>query len=102
MLTSLLLESDITYEQLAMMIKDPSYLASMSRSTVERLYCDPELQLNVYPSERKFICLAWCQSSKISLHRIRENLILYQLWKENFQKRIILLKGDLEQSLFGL
>ncbi|CAF1487982.1 unnamed protein product [Adineta ricciae] len=54
-----------------MMVKDPSYLASMSRSTVERLDYESELQLNV-------------------------------LWKKNFQKRIIPLKADLEESQFGL
>jgi thioester reductase-like protein len=34
------------------------------------------------------------QSSMNPLDRIRENLLFYKIWKEDFQERIIPLQGD--------
>jgi len=58
--------------------------------------------LAIYPSNCKFICLVRCESSVNPLDRIRENMIFYQIWKEDYQERLIPLRGDLAKTSFGL
>ncbi|CAF1312551.1 unnamed protein product [Adineta steineri] len=58
--------------------------------------------LHKYPADCKFICLVRCQSSMDPMNRIRENLLFLHLWQDNFQERIIPLRGDLAQIKFGL
>jgi len=36
------------------------------------------------------------------LNRIRDTMLFYQIWKEDYQERIIPLRGDLAKSSFGL
>jgi fatty acid CoA ligase FadD9 len=58
--------------------------------------------LSVYPRECKFICLVRCESMTNPLDRIQQNMLFYQIWKEDFQNRIIPLQGDLAKIRFGL
>jgi fatty acid CoA ligase FadD9 len=58
--------------------------------------------LTVYPSNCKFVCLVRCESSMNPLDRIQNNMLFYQIWKENYEERIIPLRGDLAKSSFGL
>ncbi|CAF3631409.1 unnamed protein product [Adineta steineri] len=58
--------------------------------------------LRVYPFDCKFVCLVRCESSATALDRIRKNMLFYQIWEENYEKRIIPLKGDLAKTYFGL
>ena len=58
--------------------------------------------LTVYRSECKFVCLVRCTSSTKALDRIRETMLFYKIWKDDYQDRIIALQGDLAQSCFGL
>jgi hypothetical protein len=57
--------------------------------------------LKVYPQDCKFACLVRCKPSTNPLDRIRNNMIFFQLWKEEFQERIIALQGDLAKDRFG-
>jgi fatty acid CoA ligase FadD9 len=134
---SALLQPNITLQQLASVIKDPSQIPSMSQSIVSQLLNDAELDLDitvgkcknttaspstifvsgstgfvgvfllaellsVYPSECKFVCLVRCESLTNALDRIKQNMVFYQIWKEEFQTRIIPLQGDLSKTCFGL
>jgi thioester reductase-like protein len=58
--------------------------------------------LSVYPSECKLVCLVRCESMANPLDRIRQNMLFHQIWKEDFQNRIIPLQGDLAKTRFGL
>ncbi|CAF3354563.1 unnamed protein product [Rotaria socialis] len=58
--------------------------------------------LTTYPSKCKFVCLVRCESSKNSLDRIRKNMLFYQIWKDEYEQRIIPLQGDLGKNHFGL
>ncbi|CAF2945168.1 unnamed protein product [Rotaria sp. Silwood2] len=58
--------------------------------------------LKIYPSSCKFVCLVRCESLVNPLDRIRENMIFYQIWKEDYHERIIPLRGDLAKTYFGL
>ncbi|CAF1239198.1 unnamed protein product [Rotaria sp. Silwood1] len=132
---NILLQPQMTLQQLVTVIKDPSQM--FSHSIVEQLLKDSELLLNItigkckntvvspsvvfitgttgfvgafllaellliYPSECKFICLVRCKSLTNLLDRIRQNMLFYKIWKEDFQERIIPLQGDLEKTNFGL
>ena len=58
--------------------------------------------LNVYSSKCKFICLVRCESSIDPLNRILDNMLFYQVWKDEYRERIIPLRGDLAKPFFGL
>ncbi|CAF0942951.1 unnamed protein product [Rotaria sordida] len=58
--------------------------------------------LTIYPIKCKFVCLVRCQSSINGLDRIRKNMLFYQIWKDDYEERIIPLQGDLSQNNFGL
>jgi thioester reductase-like protein len=58
--------------------------------------------LSVYPSECKLVCLVRCESMMNPLDRIRQNMLFHQIWREDFQERIIPLQGDLGKTRFGL
>jgi thioester reductase-like protein len=58
--------------------------------------------LRIYPSKCKFVCLVRCERSTNALDRIRKNMLFYQIWKDEYQQRIIALQGDLAKSRFGL
>ncbi|CAF3830902.1 unnamed protein product [Rotaria sp. Silwood1] len=58
--------------------------------------------LTTYPLECKFVCLVRCQSSMNPLDRIRKTMLFYQIWKDDYEQRIIPLQGDLSQNHFGL
>jgi fatty acid CoA ligase FadD9 len=58
--------------------------------------------LTVYASHCKFVCLVRCELSVNPLDRLRQNMLFYQIWKDDYQERIIALRGDLAQSCFGL
>ncbi|CAF4734212.1 unnamed protein product, partial [Rotaria magnacalcarata] len=58
--------------------------------------------LATYPSKCKFVCLVRCESSENPLDRIRENMLFYQIWKDEYEQQIIPLQGDLEKNHFGL
>ena len=58
--------------------------------------------LTIYPSDCKFICLVRCQTNVDPMDRIRENMHFYQIWKDDYQQRIIPLQGDLTKPSFGL
>ncbi|CAF1425221.1 unnamed protein product [Adineta ricciae] len=59
--------------------------------------------LRIHPVCCKFVCLVRCKSLSVSpLHRIRENMIFLQLWKEEYQERLLPLQGDLAEDRFGL
>jgi fatty acid CoA ligase FadD9 len=55
-----------------------------------------------YPINSKFVCLVRCELSADPLDRIRKNLIFFRLWQDNFQERIVAVRGDLAQTQFGL
>jgi thioester reductase-like protein len=57
--------------------------------------------LKVYPLDCKFVCLVRCKSSMNPLDRIRQNMRFLQLWNEDFQERIVALRGDLAKDRFG-
>jgi fatty acid CoA ligase FadD9 len=134
---SILLAPNMTLQQLAIIIKDPSQISSMSHSVVLQLSNDSQMDLDitvgerkdtgtsssmvfitgttgfvgafllaellsVYPSEYKFVCLVRCESMTNPLDRIRQNMSFHQIWKEDFQNRIIPLRGDLAKIRFGL
>ncbi|CAF4161597.1 unnamed protein product, partial [Adineta steineri] len=58
--------------------------------------------LTVYRGECKFVCLVRCASPTKALDRIRETMLFYQIWKDDYQHRIIALQGDLAKSRFQL
>jgi fatty acid CoA ligase FadD9 len=58
--------------------------------------------LTIYPSNCKFICLVRCESLGNPLERIRDNMLFYRIWKEDYHERIIPLRGDLAKPYFGL
>ncbi|CAF5168645.1 unnamed protein product, partial [Rotaria magnacalcarata] len=58
--------------------------------------------LTTYPSKCKFVCLVRCESSENPLDRIRENMLFYEIWKDEYEQQIIPLQGDLEKNHFGL
>jgi fatty acid CoA ligase FadD9 len=58
--------------------------------------------LKIYPSDCKFICLVRCKPLINPLDRIRQTMLFYLLWKEEFRERIIALQGDLTKDRFGL
>ena len=59
--------------------------------------------LTIYSSNCKCLCLVRCQSSIDNpLDRIRQNMLYYQIWKDEYEHRIIPLRGDLSQFHFGL
>ena len=58
--------------------------------------------LTVYPSHCKFTCLVRCGNVVNPFDRIRENILFYQIWKEDYQERIIPIQGDLSKPYFGL
>jgi thioester reductase-like protein len=58
--------------------------------------------LHKYPTNCKFVCLVRCEPSINPLNRIRENLVFLRLWQNDFEERIIPLRGDLAQTRFGL
>ena len=58
--------------------------------------------LTVHPSVCKFLCLVRCESSIDPFDRIRDNMIFYQVWKEDYRERIIPIRGDLAKTSFGL
>jgi fatty acid CoA ligase FadD9 len=132
-----LLQPNMTLQQLAAVIKDPSQISSMSPSIMPQLLNDAELDLgitvgkckntatspsiifvtgttgfvgafllaellSVHPIECKFVCLVRCESLMNPLDRIKQNMLFYQIWNEDFQTRIIPLQGDLAKSCFGL
>lgn len=134
---SVLLEPNITLEQLATVITVPSQISSISHSITPQLLNDSQIDLDikvgehkniiatpsmifitgttgfvgafllaellsVYPSECKFICLVRCESMTNPLDRIRQNMLFYKIWKEDFQNRIIPIQGDLGKIRFGL
>ena len=37
-----------------------------------------------------------------ALDRIRKNMLFYQIWKDEYEERIIALRGDLGEVHFGL
>ncbi|CAF1144470.1 unnamed protein product [Rotaria magnacalcarata] len=49
---SILLQPNMTLQQLAIVIKDPSQISSMSHSTLQRLYHDSELHLDITVGKR--------------------------------------------------
>ncbi|CAF1303765.1 unnamed protein product [Rotaria sp. Silwood1] len=57
--------------------------------------------LKVYPSTCKFACLVRCQPFINPFDRIRESMMFFQLWNENFREQIIALRGDLAKGHFG-
>jgi fatty acid CoA ligase FadD9 len=57
--------------------------------------------LKVYPSDCKFACLVRFKPLANPLDRIQQNMIFFQLWKEEFRERIIALQGDLAKDRFG-
>ena len=59
--------------------------------------------LTIYSSNCKCLCLVRCQSYIDNpLDRIRQNMLYYQIWKDEYEHRIIPLRGDLSQFHFGL
>ena len=58
--------------------------------------------LRTYPINCKFVCLVRCEPSTDPLDRIRENLIFLRLWQDDFQDRIVPLRGDLAKTRLGL
>jgi thioester reductase-like protein len=58
--------------------------------------------LTSYPSQCKFVCLVRCDVSINPLDRIRETMSFYQIWKDDYQQRIIPVRGDLAHIHFGL
>jgi thioester reductase-like protein len=134
---NILLKPNMTLQELATVVKDPSQISSMSHLIVSQLLNDSQMDLNitvgqqqttitspsmlfvtgttgfvgafllaellsVYPSECKFICLVRCESMINPLDRIRQTMLFYQIWNEDFQERIIPLQGDLAKPHFGL
>jgi thioester reductase-like protein len=58
--------------------------------------------LTTYPSQCKFVCLVRCDVSINPLDRIHETMSFYQIWKDDYQQRIIPVRGDLAHIHFGL
>ncbi|CAF1361217.1 unnamed protein product, partial [Adineta ricciae] len=59
--------------------------------------------LKTYSSNCKFICLVRCANSSVNLmDRIQQTMRFYQIWKDDYQERVIPLQGDLSQTYFGL
>jgi fatty acid CoA ligase FadD9 len=58
--------------------------------------------LTTYPSECKFVCLVRCELLMKPFDRIRQNMLFYQIWKDDYEQQIIPLQGDLAEIHFGL
>jgi fatty acid CoA ligase FadD9 len=58
--------------------------------------------LTTYPCDCKFVCLVRCDMSINPMDRIRETMSFYQIWKDDYQQRIIPVRGDLAHVHFGL
>ena len=58
--------------------------------------------LTSYPSGCKFVCLVRCDTSMDPIDRVRETMLFYQIWQDEYQHRIVALRGDLAQNHFGL
>lgn len=53
-------------------------------------------------SEALVYCLVRCRSEEDGARRIRENLLKYRLWNEDFASRIVPVPGDLALPLLGV
>jgi fatty acid CoA ligase FadD9 len=58
--------------------------------------------LTTYPSTCKVVCLVRSKPLTNPLNRIRQNMSFYRIWKDDYQERIIAVRGDLAKSCFGL
>ncbi|CAF0929262.1 unnamed protein product [Rotaria sordida] len=92
---------DITIDKRKNAIVSPSVVFITGTTGFVGAFLLAELLL-VHSSECKFICLVRCESLTNPLDRIRKNMLFHQIWREDFQERIIPLQGDLEKTYFGL
>ena len=58
--------------------------------------------LRSHSNDCKFVCLVRCDVSIDPLHRIRETMLFYQIWHDDYQHRIHALRGDLAEHYLGL
>ncbi|UJR20553.1 hypothetical protein I4U23_023680 [Adineta vaga] len=58
--------------------------------------------LTVHPSTCQFVCLVRCENEKDAFDRIRKNMLFYQIWNDEYEQRVIPLRGDLSKHHFGL
>jgi thioester reductase-like protein len=101
MLNDCQLNLDITMNECKNTLRSPSIVFITGTTGFVDAFLLAEL-LTIYPSNCKFICLVRCESSVNPLDRIRDNMIFYQIWKQDYQERLIPLQGDLAKTSFGL
>ena len=53
-------------------------------------------------TEARVYCLVRCSSESDGGRRIKNNLLKYRLWSDDFERRILPVPGDLAQPLLGL
>ena len=58
--------------------------------------------LRSHSNDCKFVCLVRCDVSIDPLDRIRETMLFYQIWQDDYQHRIHALRGDLAEHYLGL
>ena len=95
------LNLDITISKCKNTVQSPSMVFITGTTGFVGAFLLAEL-LTVYHSNCKFFCLVRCESSANPLDRIRENMLFYRIWKDDYQERIIPLRGNLAEVYFGL
>ena len=59
--------------------------------------------LSTYPHPCQFVCLVRCDDRSMNpFDRIRKKMLFYQIWKDEYQQRILAIRSDLAQTHFGL
>ena len=58
--------------------------------------------LAVHSSPCRFVCLVRCEPSDDPMDRVRQSLLFYQIWNDEYRERITALRGDLSETQFGL
>ncbi len=101
MLNDCQLNLNITANECKNTVRSPSIVFITGTTGFVGAFLLAEL-LTIYPSNCKFICLVRCEALVNPLDRIRDNMLFYQIWKEDYQERIIPLRGDLAKTSFGL
>ncbi|CAF4315442.1 unnamed protein product, partial [Adineta steineri] len=94
----------ITNHKSTASINDPSKIFITGTTGFVGAFVLSEL-LATYSSKCQFVCLVRCNNENNSLDpfdRIKNNMIFYKIWKDEYKQQILPLKGDLTKFHFDL
>ena len=60
--------------------------------------------LSTYSNECKCVCLVRCDNNSQDnpMDRVRQKMLFYKIWKDEYEQRIVAVRGDLSANKFGL